>query len=333
VAPLSLDRGLDVPETVRSTTHLDRPVLIVNTHSRRGKDESIHARERLRSLGVSLTGYYALDRAAELHATVQKAISSGATLIILGGGDGSVSAVVDMLANSDGVLGLIPLGTANDFARTLGIPATVEEACTTIAHGVIIDVDLGMWGQNYYVNVASIGLGVEVTRALSPELKRRAGVLAYPLAAMGAFLAHRPFSATLTFPNGDHESETFDRLLQVAVGNGRFYGGGMTVAPRASIDDRILDVYTIELGRARDMFGVARYFKRGDFITNDCVHYYRTTSIEITTQPIRSINVDGEILGKVPARFTIAPKALKVMVPSISPAALLDAREARTFAP
>ena len=117
---------------------------------------------------------------------------SGYRFLILGGGDGSVSSVVDFLAHHDTLLGLLPLGTANDFARTLGIPQDIEGACKTIAEGKLVDIDLGLAGDNYYVNVASVGLGVEATRDLSPWLKRSTGPLAYPVAAIKTFLSTNP---------------------------------------------------------------------------------------------------------------------------------------------
>ena len=242
---------------------LGRAALIVNTRSRSGERTFFEALDRLQDTGVSLGVTYALRDPARLPETVREVLRDGSDYrtLILGGGDGSVSSVVDFLAHHEVVLGLLPLGTANDFARTLGIPADVDGACDTIANGKVVDVDLGLAGDNYYVNVASVGLSVGATRALSPWMKERAGALAYSMAAIKAFLSHEPFSARLSFPEGDHEPVEHERLLQVAVGNGRFYGGGMIVAPGSGIDDRSLDVYAIELGRHRDMFGVARYLK------------------------------------------------------------------------
>jgi diacylglycerol kinase (ATP) len=232
--------------------------------------------------------------------------------------------VVDFLAHHDVILGLLPLGTANDFARTLGIPSDIEGACQTIAGGKVVDVDLGLAGDNYYVNVASVGLGVGATQALSPWLKKSAGPLAYPVAAIKAFLSHEPFSARLTFPDGDHEPVEYGRLLQVAVGNGRFYGGGMVVAPESGIDDRSLDIYAIEMGRHRDLIGVARYLKSGDFIRSESVSHYCTERVRLETEPDLSINIDGEVVAKTPQDFSMAHNALKVLVSPESTAASRD---------
>ena len=304
----------------------ERAALIVNTRSRSGERTFFRALDRLQDLGVALGATYAIRDPARLPETVREILDdgSGYKFLILGGGDGSVSSVVDFLAHHHTVLGLLPLGTANDFVRTLEIPQDIEGACKAIAGGKVVDVDLGLAGDNNYLNVASVGLGVEATRALSPWLKKSTGPLAYPVAAIRAFLRHEPFSARLTFPEGDHEPVEYGRLLQVAVGNGRFYGGGMVVAPEAGIDDRTLDVYVIELGRRRDLLGVARYLKSGDFIRMDCVNHFRTSCVRLETDPELPINIDGEVVAKTPQDFSVVHNALNVLVPQESAAARRD---------
>jgi diacylglycerol kinase (ATP) len=304
--------------------NLGRAALVVNTRSRTGERAFFRSLDRLQELGVQPGVTYAIRDPARLAETVREVLEGGYRFLILGGGDGSVSSVVDFPANRDAVLGLLPLGTANDFARTLEIPEDIEAACKTIAQGKIVDVDLGLAGDNYYVNVASVGLSVGATRALSPWLKKSTGPLAYPVAAIRAFLKHEPFSARLTFPDGDNEPVEYDRLLQIAVGNGRFYGGGMVVAPESGIDDRTLDIYAIELGRRRDLLGVARYLKSGDFINIEGVHHFRTSRVRLETAPDLPVNIDGEVVAQTPQDFSVARNALDVLVPQESSAARQD---------
>ena len=303
-----------------------RVALIVNTRSRTGERTFFQALDRLQELGVPLGVTYAIRDPARLPETVREVLDdgSGYGFLILGGGDGTVSSVVDFLAHHHTVLGLLPLGTANDFARTLGIPQDIEGACNTIAEGKLVDIDLGLAGDNYYVNVASVGLGVEATRALSPWLKRSTGPLAYPAAAIRAFLKHEPFSARLTFPDGDHESVEYNRLLQVAVGNGRFYGGGMVVAPESGIDDSTLDIYAIDLGRRRNLLGIARYLKSGDFIKMEGVHHFSTSRVRLETYPALAVNIDGEAVARTPQDFSVVRNALHVLVPQEPNAARHD---------
>ena len=302
-----------------------RAALIVNTRSRSGERVFFEALDLLQEMKVPLGATYAIRDPARLPETVRDVLDdgSGYETLILGGGDGSVSSVVDFLAHRHITLGLLPLGTANDFARTLDIPSDVLAACDTIANGKVVDVDLGLAGDNFFVNVASVGLGVGATEALTPWAKKNIGALAYPVAAVRAFLSHEPFSARLVFPEGDHKTVEHERLLQVAVGNGRFYGGGMVVAPNSGIDDRTLDVYAIELGRHRDLIGVARYLKSGDFIRNESVSQYRTTRVRLETDPEMLVNIDGELVATTPQDFSVAGNALKVFVPQASTAARL----------
>jgi diacylglycerol kinase (ATP) len=291
----------------------ERAALIVNTRSRTGERTFFQALDHLQELGVSLGVTYAIRDPARLPETVREILndSSGYRFLIVGGGDGSVSSVVDFLANHDVVLGLLPLGTANDFARTLQIPQDIEGACQAIAGGKIVDVDLGLAGNNYYVNVASVGLGVEATRALSPWLKKSTGPLAYPAAAIRAFLRHEPFAARLTFPDGDHEPVEYNRLLQVA---------------ESGIDDNTLDIYAIDLGRHRNLLGVARYLKSGDFIKMEGVHHFRTPRVRLETDPELAVNIDGEVVARTPQDFSVVRNALKVLVPQDSAAAHHDQR-------
>lgn len=318
---VSLPLASPIDATIR---RVKGAALIVNARSRTGEAAFEKALGIFRRLEVEVSASYALSDPARLAETVSYAVSEGHDPIILGGGDGSVSSTVDSLAHKDVTLGLLPLGTANDFARTLAIPTALERACETIAHGRVVDVDLGLAGENYYVNLASVGLSVGVTRALSPELKRRAGALAYPVAAISAFFQHQPFAASLRFPNGDHEDSRYERLLQVAVGNGRFYGGGLVVAPGSGIDDGELDVYAIRLGRSRDLFGVARYLRSGDFVRSEGVDHFRTGRVALETEPGMQINVDGELVAETPEEFSVARNALRIIIPEESTSARMD---------
>ncbi len=298
--------------------------LIVNTRSRTGERAFFQALDHLQEMHVPLGVTYPIRDPARLPEAVQEVLGDGYEFLILGGGDGTVSSVVDFLADRGTLLGLLPLGTANDFARTLDIPEDIEEACKLIANGKVVDIDLGLAGDNFYVNVASVGLSVEATRALSPWLKKSTGPLAYPVAAIRAFLKHEPFSAKLTFPEGDHEPVEYDRLLQVAVGNGRFYGGGMIVALESGIDDKTLDIYAIDLGRRRDLIGAVRYLKSGDFIKTDGVHNFRTPRVRLETDPDLPVNIDGEVVTRTPQDFSVAQNALNVLVLQDSTAARQD---------
>lgn len=289
--------------------------LLVNTAARSGAQVLATAVRAFAGAGLPLARAEAVVDPAAMVATVAEVIAGGADLVVLVGGDGTVSSVAGLLAGAGVTLGLLPSGTANDFARTLGIPADVAAACAVVARGRVRAVDLGLAGERAYLNVASVGLAAGVTEALTPQLKRRAGTLAYPLATVRAYLEHEPFRARLEFPAGDHEPVELDDLLQVAVGNGRYYGGGNVVAPGADIADQQLDVYAVPRGTTVQRLQVARDFSSGAFVEQDHVLHVTTPAVRLATDPVLPVNLDGELAGRTPLTFRIGERALRVLVP------------------
>ena len=158
-----------------------------------------------------------------------------------------------------------------------GLVAPVD----TLVTGRVVDVELGRVDIRAYLNVASVGLSVAVTQRLTPGLKRRLGRFAYPAATLAAYRDHRPFAARLELDDGSVLELT--DLMQVAVGNGRHYGGGLTVAPDASIDDHLLDVYAVEQGRLRDHVSVARLLRSGHLVEHERVHHVTTRRLRLVT--------------------------------------------------
>lgn len=298
--------------------------LVVNAGSRRGPVAVDHVTRLLDDAGIHDIRLYAVRSGGELASTLDRAVSSGPDLLIVGGGDGTVSCAADRVAGTDVVLGVLPLGTANDFARTLEIPGRLPDAVAALAGGRVVDVDLGRVDGRAFLNVASLGLSVAVTERLTPGLKKRLGPLAYPLATLAAYRGHRPFAAGLEFPDGDHEPLQLDDLLQVAVGNGRHYGGGNTVSPYASVDDHLLDVYAIERGRLTDHVSIARFLRNGRFVEHERVHHLTTRRLRVTTDAEMPVNVDGEIVATTPANFEVERNAVHVVQPAWSRAATLE---------
>lgn len=265
-----------------------------------------------------------VESGGELADVLRAAAATHPDLLVVGGGDGSISCAAGSVAGTRIALGVLPLGTANDFARTLQVPNDLPSAVAALADGHVVDVDLGRVGTTPFLNVASIGLSVGVTEKLSPRLKKRLGPLAYPVATLAAYRAHEPFGARLEFPDGDHEPIELDDLLQVAVGNGRHYGGGNAVSPTASLDDHLLDVYAIVRGRLREHVSIARLLKDGSFVDHERVQHVATRHVRVLTEPSLGVNLDGEISASTPAEFTVERNAVHVVVPEHSDAAVLD---------
>ncbi|MGH3334129.1 MAG: lipid kinase [Nocardioidaceae bacterium] len=314
---------------MREAAEAQRVAVVVNAASRRGAAAFEQAVERLTRAGVPVVSRHAVSDGTRLTATLERVVDEGHDLIVVGGGDGTVGCAAGLVAGTEATLGVLPLGTANDFARTLQLPDDLDTACDTLAHGKVVDIDLGHVDGRPFLNVASVGLSVGVTEALSPRLKRRLGPLAYPVATLRAYRRHEPFTARLEFPDGDREPIELADLLQVAVGNGRHYGGGNAVSPTAGIDDHVLDVYAIERGRLREHVSIARLLKDGSFIEHDRVHHVTTRRVRLVTEPALPVNLDGEIAATTPSLFEIERNAVHVVVPQHATSATLDGRRAR----
>ncbi|WP_066286644.1 lipid kinase [Arthrobacter sp. B6] len=297
--------------------------VVINAGSRRGAAHQV-AVDTMRKAGVPISAVHHVLSGGELAVTLDRVVADGHDLIIVGGGDGTMTFTAGRIAGTDVMLGVLPLGTANDFARTLEIPNSVAEACATVADGKVVDIDLGRANGEPFLNVASVGLSVAVTEALSPRLKRILGPLAYGIATLRAYAGHKAFRARLEFPDGDHETMEFDDLLQVAVGNGRHYGGGNTVSPTAGIDDHTLDIYAILAGPLREHVSIARFLKDGSFIKHDRVYHVTSRAVRVVTEQPLPVNLDGEIATTTPTDFTVQRNAVHVVVPQSSTSALFD---------
>ena len=297
--------------------------VVINAGSRRGAAPDL-AVDAMRKAGVPISSVHHVLSGADLAGTLDRVLADGHDLVVVGGGDGTVSYAAGRVAGTNVVLGVLPLGTANDFARTLEIPNNLAEACATIAEGKVVDIDLGRANGEPFLNVASVGLSVSVTEALSPRLKRYIGPLAYSIATLTAYARHKAFRARLEFPDGDHEPMELDDLLQVAVGNGRHYGGGNTVSPTAGIDDHTLDIYAILAGPVREHVSIARLLKDGSFIEHDRVYHLTTRRVRLVTDQPLPVNLDGEIATTTPTDFTVQRNAIHVVVPQSSTSALFD---------
>ena len=305
---------------MNTTPRLDRVEVVVNTASRTGAAALPLLRSTLAR--VAEVQVHEVADGAALRNALEAAVATGPDLLVVGGGDGTVGCAASLVAHTPVTLGVLPLGTANDFARTLGIPTSVPAAIDTITGGTVVDVDLGRVDGRVFLNVASLGLSVGVTRALSPAMKRRLGRFAYPLATLAAYRAHVPFDATIELDDGSVLELT--DLMQIAVGNGRHYGGGLTVSPTASIDDHRLDVYAVERGRLRDHVSVARLLRTGHLVEHDRVHHLTARRLRLVTDEPMEVNLDGEIAATTPATFEVDRNALHVVVPLGSGAARLD---------
>jgi YegS/Rv2252/BmrU family lipid kinase len=284
-------------------------LLAVNPSARSGGAPLDRIVDRLRWSGVSVAHEYRGD--PEGLTPFIKDHARDVDAVVVGGGDGTISGAVAPVMEAGLPLGVLPLGTANDFARTLGLPQDPLGAAAVIAEGITRRVDVGEVNGSPFLNVASIGLSAALAQALTTETKRRYGPLSYLIMSLKVVLRARSVSGVLRGPNG----ATRFRTLQLAVGNGRFYGAGMTVAPDARIDDGQLDLYSLETTRLWRLAVLAPAIRSGRHHAAPEVRSEKGAWFEVVTSRPRHINVDGEIRGMTPARFTVKPQALEVFVP------------------
>ena len=287
-----------------------RALFLVNRHARKGQQQLDAAINQLKSLGFELQEA-PIDHPDQLPDVIREH-RERVDLVIIGGGDGTLNAAVAGLVDAHLPLGILPLGTANDLARTLGIPATLPEACQIIAAGKVQPIDLGWVNGKYFFNVASLGLSVQITRNLTKEVKRRWGVFAYAATAMQALWKSRRFHAEIQMEGGRSEKV---RAIQIAVGNGRYYGGGMAVAEDAAIDDQRLDLYSLEVQHWWQMLAILPAMRRGRQAVSPWAQSWTGKEFHVYTRRPRSINTDGEITTSTPAHFRVVPNALSVIVP------------------
>jgi diacylglycerol kinase (ATP) len=285
-------------------------LLVVNVHSRRGAGAAEIVTRVLRESGVPIIAQDC-ERASDLSDLI-RATKREIESVIIGGGDGTLNAALPGLLETGLPLGIIPLGTANDLARTLGIPTDLAAAARIIACGKVQSVDIGEVNSHPFFNVASIGFGVDLTRALTRDSKRRFGTVGYAIAALRAVSRLRPFRAEIIHGSDIHLSRT----IHAAIGNGRHYGGGMTVSEHARIDDGRLHIYSLEIDSLWRLLRLLPALRSGRHDAWKEIRTLEGEEIEVRTpRRPRSVNTDGEIVTQTPAHFRVRCHAINVFIP------------------
>jgi len=289
---------------------MKKALLLVNEHSRKGNNLITQATAILQSLGFELI-VKSTNHADEIPTAIRQH-QDQVELVIIGGGDGTLNCAIESLIDTRLPLGILPMGTANDLARTLKIPTDLAAACQVIADGKVRLIDLGWVNGQYFFNVASLGLSVQITQRLTKDAKRRWGILAYAVTALQTIWASRPFRAEIKVNNQSFHVKT----IQIAIGNGRYYGGGMTVAEDATIDDGRLDLYSLETQHWWEIIALLPSMRQGNHSVWQNVRGLHAQEFEIYTSKPRPINTDGEITAYTPAKFRVIPQALAVIAPA-----------------
>jgi YegS/Rv2252/BmrU family lipid kinase len=263
--------------------------------------------------GISLIEAKLFDANEELVSAVGAAVKRGDPMVIVGGGDGTISSVVQLLEGTETVLGIMPFGTGNALARDLAVPTDVDQAVEIIAKGKIAHIDVGIANGRRFMNVATLGLSTLIAQDLSTGIKKVFAAAAYAIAVARALLEVKPFKAVLTLEDGTaHEIDA----LQIVIGNGRFHAGGLLIKENAAIDEGFLSVYALATTHKFAFLKLALRLRAGNQAELDEVRSFQTRRMHLETTPSRKVILDGEPLLLSPIDFSISGKKVRVAVPS-----------------
>ena len=284
--------------------------LVVNTQSRRGRRLYSDALDLLQKKGMHISFSSPIRQPRHLPKAVEEAIHHEENLVIVGGGDGTITSVVDFFVYKDKVLGLLPLGTGNSFARTLGIPIRLEGAIDTIVNGKVADVDLGKANDDYFSNSITIGFPADIIRNTPDWLKKAFGPSAFGIMAVIYFFKTKRVRCELSVDDKKFVVNTY----HVVVASGRTYGM-RPLGAEANADDRKLFILTMDKMNRLDILYFWTMYFLGRHRALSKVKTFSARKVTIKTDRPRYVDVDGEITTQTPIQITLAPQSLKVMVP------------------
>jgi YegS/Rv2252/BmrU family lipid kinase len=287
-----------------------RAVLIVNTHSRKGEAMFAEARELLEAQGVALADAHSIRQPQKMRGCVEEALAKGADLVIVGGGDGSVSGTIGALMGSEAVFAPLPLGTANSFARGLGIGPDLESAVAAIAAGQSRQVDLAEIDGHMFANSAALGMPPVIGDTIPPRLKRWLGRVGYLAWAIYSLVRFTPFRLTLKGEGIDEQCWA----TEVRMLNGQ-YTGGIKVSDEAAPDTGSLIVQIVDgkskWSLARDWYLRMLGLRKREGMAREL----KVREVHIDARPRQKVAIDGEVLARTPFTLRIHPRAVRVIVP------------------
>jgi diacylglycerol kinase (ATP) len=260
-----------------------------------------------------------LDRSLDLIDCIGRAIEEGCGQVVAAGGDGTVNAIVNALMNIDcgrrPCLAILPAGTANDFAGTLGIPTSLPQAIESLRQGQPRPVDVvrirGAGFERFYANVAAGGNSVRVSEALTDEVKARWGAFSYLRGALEVLPDMKSYRVNVQI---DDEVIPNINCWAVLVANGRTNAGHIEVAPQASVFDGLLDVIIVRDGTVVEMVEIVASKLLGNFLESDQVIFRQARRLQLHAQPIMRFSLDGEVVDQEPVEFEIVPGAIDMVI-------------------
>ncbi|MDQ2679515.1 MAG: lipid kinase [Candidatus Eremiobacteraeota bacterium] len=280
-------------------------LLMVNARSRRGQASIYPLRRMLAALGIATIEASACDEAS-----ATKAIEDAGTqvdCVIVGGGDGTIISTIPGLIASKLPLGIIPLGTFNELARTLELPMETQAACARIAVGVVRTIDVARVNGVYFVNEASIGVSSRIARLQTSQNKQRFGFLNVLVTSLQALRGSYPFHVEIEY---DGKVERF-KTIQLTIANSHRFGGFIT-NDTAAIDDGQLDLYSVDIAHWFQAVPIAWKLMRRSAEPVPGLRLRRSPRFIVRTRRPHHVSADAEPAGYSPAQFEVLPGALSV---------------------
>ncbi len=241
----------------------------------------------------------------------------GVDAVVAAGGDGTLNEVLNGLAGADVPLGIVPMGTANDFARQAGIPLDVDHAMDVILRCKPARVDALALNGRRFLNASVAGVGAEATAETPAEAKESLGALAYAITGARKLIALKGVAARCVGPGFALDC----RFVAFAVGNAQRTGGGTAFTPRASVRDGLLDLCVVEEMPWHEFAMLALRLKRGEHLDHECVHYAQLSAVTVECDEDVTVNVDGETGTSRRMEYAVDAGGVLLHLPSDSPLA------------
>ena len=304
---------VQVGDMEQSLHHLNlKNVLVfVNVKARRGRDAEQLIVKWLESHGITILNP-AFDCVRDDISAAIRAHQAQADAVVIGGGDGSINHGLAALLETRLPFLVVPLGTANNFARTLNLPTAIEETLGLLKNGRIVDIDVGLANGIPFLNVVGLGLSTQVNRLVRSRMKRLFGAIAFVWTALKVARRMSPFRVWIECEGWVHRSHTW----QITVCNGRNYGAGLTIDERASFTDQILHGLSTEIDAWWKSFGLVFALMSGRFKPEHSVTRFSGSKVLIRTRVPMRVDLDGDIKASTPLEVMVRPKAVRAIVPT-----------------
>lgn len=284
--------------------------LIANPAAGSGRTKTINRVKEYLELKGATVELYLTGKKGDAVLAAREAAMAGFDTVAAMGGDGTLNEVVNGLVGSSVKMGVIPLGTVNVFALETGIPTDPIKACDVILNGTPIKISLGRVNDRYFLLMAGIGFDAYVVYGVSLRLKRFSGRISYIVKGVTSLLT---FSSPLLEVKLDNGMRT--EGYGVVVGNGKYYGGRMSVTPKADLTKGALDICIF---KGKGIFNLLRYawgVMRGSHLAYPDVVYYTVKELKVESRVKSHIQADGDIVGSLPAVLSVIKDGLRVIVP------------------